>query len=45
MQNGFGDWAFLVSLLKSVTPAFERLFVEIHCGIGPSLLLDVKWFR
>jgi hypothetical protein len=45
MRNGFGDRAFHVSLLKSVTLAFEYLFVEIQYDIGPSLLLDAKWFR
>jgi hypothetical protein len=41
---GFNDQAFPVSLLKSVTLAFERLVIEIQYGIGPSLLLDAKGF-
>jgi hypothetical protein len=45
VRNGFSDRAFPVSLLKSITLAFERLLVEIRYGIGPSLLLDAKWFR
>jgi hypothetical protein len=45
LQKGFGDRAFLVSLLKSVTLAFECLVVEIWYEVGPSLLLAVKRFR
>jgi hypothetical protein len=33
MRNGFDDRVFSVSLLKSVTLAFERLLVEIR-GFG-----------
>jgi hypothetical protein len=45
MQNSFSDRVFSVSLLKSVTLAFESLVIEIWYGIGPSLLLDAKWFQ
>jgi hypothetical protein len=44
-RTGFDNRTFPVSLLKSITLAFERLFVEIRYSIGPLLLLDAKWFR
>jgi hypothetical protein len=45
MRNGFGDPMFPVSLFKSVTLAFEGLFIKIQYSIGPSLLLGAKWFQ
>jgi hypothetical protein len=41
-RMGFGDRAFPVSLLKSVTLTFECLVIKIRYGIGPSLWLDAK---
>jgi hypothetical protein len=42
--TGFSDRVFPISLLKSVTLAFECLIIKIWYGVGPSLLLAVKRF-